>query len=357
MGERIVRILAFPFWQDNPYLNQLYLDATARGILIEHVRRFDILISQIETAGRGDVLHLNWTSPIVQPAASDREAIERLRQFEGAVDDALERGMRLIWTVHNKLPHETRHLDQELELVRFIVDRAHVIHVISPSTTDAVSDLYALDPAKTVSVPHSSYWGVYDHAADRSYWRARLGLDDDDVALLFLGQMRPYKGIAELLDAIERLTRADPRFVLLLAGKTTDEDRETIDALIPKGARVIREHRFVPDDEMPLWLRAGDISVLPYRNVLNSGSIALAATFGLPVVVPEQPSLRYDFGDQDWAWFYPQEAGGDGIAELILSSSERLLASGPSAARWASAYTPYDMSRRFSAEVLARLER
>ncbi|MEZ4597387.1 MAG: glycosyltransferase [Chloroflexota bacterium] len=42
----------------------------------------------------------------------------------------------------------------------------------------------------------------------------------------------------------------------------------------------------VPDDRMQVFLRAADVMVLPYRDVLTSGSAILAMTFGLPVVAP-----------------------------------------------------------------------
>ena len=47
----------------------------------------------------------------------------------------------------------------------------------------------------------------------------------------------------------------------------------------------------IPASEMPVYLRAADAVVLPYRRTLNSGVLLLAYTFGLPVVAPRVPGI------------------------------------------------------------------
>ncbi len=346
------RMVVFPFWTDNPYLNQLYLAPIAQGLEITRVSAFDGLLAELATLAAGDLVHLHWTGPIVQRGETEVEGRERRLTFQAAVDAAIDRGARLIWTVHNAFPHEMRYRNEELELIRFLDARASTIHVLSPSTADVVRVDYSLDESKIVSVPHSSYWGVYDQTIGRAESRALLGLADDDLAIVFVGQMRPYKGIDELLATIGVLVQRDPRYTLIMAGKTSDDDVRTIDDLVPANARVYREHRFIPDEEVPRWLCAGDVAVLPYRNVLNSGSIFLAATFGLPVVVPDQPSLRHDFGAEPWVTFAASDGGPTAIADAVERALNHRETAGRSAEAWARTHTPWAMSRRFAADVI-----
>jgi glycosyltransferase involved in cell wall biosynthesis len=50
--------------------------------------------------------------------------------------------------------------------------------------------------------------------------------------------------------------------------------------------RVTLEPRFVPSEEVQIYLNAADIAVLPYRQITTSGAALLAFSFGLPVIAP-----------------------------------------------------------------------
>ena len=54
----------------------------------------------------------------------------------------------------------------------------------------------------------------------------------------------------------------------------------------------------VPDDRMQVYLRAADAVVLPYRDVLTSGSAILAMTFGQPVIAPAIGCLPESLGSE-----------------------------------------------------------
>ena len=43
---------------------------------------------------------------------------------------------------------------------------------------------------------------------------------------------------------------------------------------------------FVPDDELPVLLAAADAVVLPFRDILTSGSAILAMSYGRAVIAP-----------------------------------------------------------------------
>lgn len=163
--------------------------------------------------------------------------------------------------------------------------------------------------------------------------------------------MRPYKGLDVLVEAVRRLEPA-ARPVLLLAGRTSDHDRVEIDRLLGDDLRAVREHVHVDDVDVQRWFRAADTAVFPYRRVLNSGSLHLAASFGVPSVLPDEAHLRAEFGDERWIrWFDTSDAasslaallrGPDGGAESAEEFSRRL--------------APFARSRRY-AELLDEVRR
>lgn len=348
------RIYSFPHWTDNPFVNLLYVDAQSQGWQVVGSRLLEHFVRVVSESSVGDVIHVHWTSPIVQRGKDAHDAAQRRAVFEEAITQARARGTRVVWSIHNVVPHDADFLDEELALARFLSDVSTRIHILSSRTREIVADRYPLDPAALVRVPHSSYWGVYDQNVSREEARDHFGLSASDVVVGFLGQLRPYKGADTLIRAVELLQSTHPSVVLMLGGKTHPDDIGAFDRLVAPLTRVIRSHSFVSDDELPLWMRAFDIMALPYRAVLNSGSIALAATYGVPVVTPAQAGFAADFSDQSWVTTYDADAES-GVVALSDGLSRRLTAGtspDPMAASWARSHTPFEMSKAFTDTVL-----
>jgi glycosyltransferase involved in cell wall biosynthesis len=348
------RIYSFPHWTDNPFVNLLYLDAQTQGWQVVGSRLLQHFVRVVSESSESDVIHVHWTSPIVQRGQDPDDAALRRMVFEEAVTAALARGTRVVWSIHNVLPHDASFVDEETALCRFLSEVATRIHILSSRTREIVGGLYPLDPDKLVRVPHSSYWGIYDQTLTRGEARDAFDLSASDVVVGFVGQLRPYKGADTLIRAVELLQQTHPSIVLMLAGKTRSEDVETFDRLVERLPRVIRFHGFVADHQLPMWMRAIDIMALPYRAVLNSGSIALAATYGVPVVTPVQAGFAADFSDESWVTTY--DATSDDDAASLADGLERRIEAGaspdPRAVSWAHTNTPFEMSKAFTDRVL-----
>ena len=74
---------------------------------------------------------------------------------------------------------------------------------------------------------------------DRSLARQRLGFTPDDVVLAFLGTVRPHKGLASVLAAIDAV--GDPRLKLLVAGTIADPAMQQALRARQDGRVVLRE--------------------------------------------------------------------------------------------------------------------
>ena len=129
--------------------------------------------------------------------------------------------------------------------------------------------------------------------------KRRLGLREDEKAILFLGRIVPYKGIEYLLQAF-RLLLADKKakYRLIVAGepkKGSEEYLHEIQGSVRRDfdqGQVILRMQFIPDDEMELYLKGADVLVLPYKEIFQSGVLFLAYPFGLPVVATDVGSFR-----------------------------------------------------------------
>lgn len=344
------RLLAFPAWRDNPYLNLLYLATRGAGWDVQGTTSLDEVLERVPSFSRGDVVHVHWTQPVCQNAADEAAAAQRVKDFVGVLTKARGRGVHVLWTVHNTLPHELRFRELEVELCERIAALATRVLQINSHTLEAAADEYALPAEKVVTLPHASYVGVYPAWITREEARARLRVPATSPTVGFVGQIRPYKGITTLLEATGRLAQEVDDVTLLLAGKTREDVMPDIQAALPSTVRAVRHHDFVEETDLQVWFRAADVMVFPYERVLNSGSLFLSATMGRPCILPSEPHLVAEFADEPWVSFYE---AGEGAPERLARAIREALATAqltsPAAEAFARRYTPYGMSRDFRA--------
>ncbi|MGI9823148.1 glycosyltransferase [Agromyces sp. Marseille-Q5079] len=321
------KVLVFPAWRDNPYLNLLSLAPRAAGFEFSGVTVYESLVQSVGRLESGDVLHVHWTTPILQRRRTDADAWAGLAEFTSILDDLRGRGVRIIWTVHNRLPHELAHREPEIALHRLLAERSDVIHVMAPATPQVLAEVCELPADRVRTIAHPSYLGVYGAPPARGAARAGLGLGADERTVLFLGQMRPYKGLGTLLSAMRVLAeRGDPVPTLLLAGSATAEAQAEITAALPTEVKAVTRFEFVPDAEVGTWFAAADLAVFPYTSILNSGSLHLSAAFDVPVLLPGEPHLVEQFGDEPWVGFFdladPVESMATAITDALATSAE-----------------------------------
>jgi glycosyltransferase involved in cell wall biosynthesis len=118
---------------------------------------------------------------------------------------------------------------------------------------------------------------------DRADARKRLAIDGPLV--LFLGLIRPYKGIDVLFEAAPRIV-AGTGARIALVGEVFPDSREEVERLmrLPIAENVTLVDRYVTEEEMDLWLAACDVVVCPYRKNSGSGIAARAIAAHRPVV-------------------------------------------------------------------------
>ncbi len=146
---------------------------------------------------------------------------------------------------------------------------------------------YKMTERPTVIAPH----GPYDQYVASESTNGHVERSHDGGAicrLLYLGVIRPFKGVEDLVAAFELLSDSDAkRFSLTIVGETWEG--WTLPAeMIERSSR--REsisfiNRYVSDEEVGDFFGSADVVVLPYHRSSASGPLHLAMAHGLPVVV------------------------------------------------------------------------
>lgn len=173
-------------------------------------------------------------------------------------------------------------------------------------------------------VPHGSFVGVYPNELDSIEARHRLGLEHDLRVFVFVGGLRPNKGLDELIRVFSSLPGENLR--LIIAGKPwpPPQYQQLLHVLAEQDPRVRLVPGFIPEDQLQLYLKAADIVVLPFDAVLTSSSVVLAMSFARPVVVPEMGCLG-DLVTSDVGVLYDPSSAGS-LRDALLQCTQLDLA-------------------------------
>ena len=313
------------FWPDysraNPYQHLLYREAsetceiTAGPIaaaldLLEHAPKSGPVI-----------FHLHWTNFLFLEQESATAARVGAATFLENLQRFRELGGRVVWTVHNLISHESPYIDEEADLIRRVIEIADVVHFHSAASVKEMTASFPIPDRKIWIAPHGSYEGVYDDHVDHATAREILGLAPDDEVLLHAGQLRPYKGLDDLIAAFRALLPNRPKLRLLIAGEAKYDILGSLEAPLSEveAARLTLVDRFLDDQELQVFYRAADVAVFPYKSILTSGSMLLSLTFGTPAIIPDVGMTRGVLGDGEGGRVYdPREP--DALSKAIVSS-------------------------------------
>jgi beta-1,4-mannosyltransferase len=314
-------VLARPAFENrrvNPYNFLLYGALRARGLRVDEYFAHRAL-------GRYDIFHVHWPESTFNETLI--EALVTTRALLAGIDWVRARGAKLFWTVHNLRAHERKFQAAEQRFLGEFTARIDGLIALSSASVGPIRERFPeLGRCPLSIVPHHHYAEEYRCALDRAQARARLGIESNARVLLFFGRIAGYKGLPMLLDAVRGMAEGEHGPLrLLIAGGV--KDARAADGLTKAAAldpRVKLHLAFLERDEVGCYLRACDLVVLPYVEILNSGSALLAQSFERPVLMPRTgafPDLEEQFGSE---FVLGYEQLGSAVIERALEHAVRL---------------------------------
>jgi len=210
---------------------------------------------------------------------------------------------KIAQTLHNIHRHEPYHkeIDHKAQLILF--RHAEFIRVFHQGTIEKVKASWKIDTDKFIIQPEGSYVGYYPNQVSKSDARTELGFDLQDFILLYLGSIRPYKGILDLIDNFK--TYRKDNWKLIIAGYPYD--RNYTDLVKNRCENLSEISLYLghqPEERLQYYFNASDVVASPFRQIENSGSVILAMGFQRPVIAPKmgvlierlksQPELLYE---------------------------------------------------------------
>jgi glycosyltransferase involved in cell wall biosynthesis len=223
---------------------------------------------------RGEVVHAQWWSYILAPVYATVLAIAKLR------------GKRTLLTLHNVYPHERAWWKRALHRAVFFLGDRFIVH--SEDNRESLGRVYRSAANTTSVIRHGILTLTSREGVSTTDARRRLGIPARDRTMLYFGNIRPYKGLNDLLRALPEVLAACPSTTLVIAGKPWTNwqplGRLIDDLGVRSRVRLFLD--FVPAAEVEPFFAAADVVVLPYTQFdAQSGVGALALSFRKPLVV------------------------------------------------------------------------
>lgn len=315
---RPLRVVHLPFYDENGYQPLLEAALKRRGIEVLRGGGGGNFFRSAMFRWQADVLHFHWLHPYLL-RRSRLATLLRASRFLAEVALIKQRGIRVVWTVHNLQNHDRHQAGLERWFTRQFARLADRVIVHCAAAGDDAQRLFGVAADRVAVIPHGNFAGCYPNTLSAAEARQRLELGPSDLIYLFLGRIEPYKGVLELVRHFRAFDVPEAR--LVIAGRPARDDVvPAIEAAIGADRRIRFRPGFVPDSDIQTYMKAADAVVFPYRDVLTSGAVVLAMSFGRTCLAPSRGCI-------------PETLGSDGGYLFTIDDPEGLA----KALRWAHA--------------------
>lgn len=323
---KTISILAWPHWPDNPY----------QVMLAQSLERIGVKVTVAQSGSRSlrtaikqqahDCIHFHTLYYLFVAPTSFQAWLRSLRAIFWLLTLRL-RGENLIWTVHDLQNHNNQNPRVDWFFCFCFARIAQGIILHSERIKQQFRHRFRFSADhKLYVIPHGHYLDYYPNHIQPAEARHHLKLENDQLTFLFLGLIRPYKGVPELISAFQGLPQVSIQ--LAIAGKPASVDLgQQIAESIKDDHNIHFWPTYIEADQIQDYMNAADVVVFPYRRVLTSGSIILAMSFGRACIAPQQGGIE-DVLDSSGAFLYdPKEPGGLVQAMQAAVMKQDLLAS------------------------------
>ncbi len=279
-----------------------------------------------------DIVHIQWPESLCPGVEPQQEHISRLREQLAK----LKPHARIVVTVHNLSVHY-RHSAAFDALYRTVFEAADAFVHFSDYSIELIHQSYyeVAEGKPHIQIPHGNY-ECFGNAPTQLSARKQLNLPSHKTILLVFGQLRAFEEFALARSAIKHWPV--PEKTLLICGRLPVRPlsmrlsrlmlhivgglRTFVLLLRSKLTRnLILHEKRVAADEVAAYCTAADIFLIPRKEILNSGNIALGFTYGKVVVGPDVGNVGEILKRHENPVFDP-----DSIDSLISALSKALVA-------------------------------
>lgn len=278
-------VMFFPDWSKrNPYQKLLYASLAKNfGVRVKGYKE-QLLCTELLQKNRDkfSCIHLHWLNVFMDYSRDDGAD-----EFIAKLEQAKSLGYKIIYTAHNIVSHDSQFKERERTFRRRAIQYFDYVLVHGEFAKQRLVNEVDVDPFKVSIVPHGTYEGYYPNYVNQKIARDRFEIKDDEFVFLFFGNIKGYKGVAQLLESYEKVSQLHGKMRLIIAGRIFEEETGArIEEFVKNDSSIIFHSGFIEESDAQYYFNAADIVVLPYKRILTSGAALLSFSYHKPVIAP-----------------------------------------------------------------------
>ena len=220
------------------------------------------------------------------------------------------KGCKIVHTLHNMSNHAQLQPKVEQKYYAKFLKQVDRIRVYDESTKQSAAEQFQIPLEKIKVIADVPYHHFYKNECNKEEARQKLRIDSNAFVYLYLGAIKPYKGVPQLITTFGEMKEQND--LLIIAGKP--EKPSDIDAInkAAKGTNQLRlELGFIADDQIQYYMNAADVCVFPFKKIEHSGSVDLAMGFKKTIISKRTPLLSSFLSAQKNLLFDDEKQIGD----------------------------------------------
>ncbi len=251
-----------------------------------------------------DVFHVQWWSLPLLPVTLAMIILMKLR------------GKRIVVTVHNILPHESKGVF--VSATKAVCRFADRVLVHGKNNVRQFIAHYGI-PETTVRNVAIGMNACISKLIPMQEARRELRIPQTTRTILSFGIIRPYKGVSDLLEALPKVASEVPEVRLIIAGKPWTDwapYQARIDEL-NLAERLDLHLDYIPTEKVPVFFASADVVVVPYTHFNAQSAVAAQSiSFKRPTIVSDVGGLP-ECVDNDPNWIVPP-SDPDALAARLI---------------------------------------
>lgn len=318
-----IRLIFLPYSanNNNPYQDQLSNHLEEIGIKVEGSKSNDFFSLLAFNRSQPQILHLHWLHSFFTKTTFIKSLLSSIVFLCQLIILRLL-GIRIVWTVHNLKNHNNKYIRLDYICTKIVAKLSHAVIAHCEKAKEEIISTFSLSNCdKVFVVPHGNYVNCYENKVSREQARHTLGISESTTVVLFFGLIRLYKGVLELIGTFNQLSVKEAK--LIIVGKVWNDNLGQGELLKQKAlenGHIDFIPGFVPDEKIQLYMNACDVVVFPYRDILTSGAVLLAMSFGKACIAPNIGCIG-EVLDSGGAFLYNPESE-EGLSRAIKESIE-----------------------------------
>lgn len=319
-----LKVIFQPYWNDNPYQKLLIKHLADLGVDWKGERLTSLLVK----GKLPDVVHLHWLHAFFV-APNNLKSYIKLAKLISRLLILKLIGVKIVWTAHNLKDHDNRNPALDRVCTNLVVKLSDAVITHSETAKSTLVKKFNMrNNDKVYIVPHGNYIGYYENKVTRMEARKAIGIPHSSLCLLFMGLIRPYKGVPKLIKDFKKIQHGDAQ--LIITGKVSDVlEREWIEQEA-KGQDAIKFlPGYVADQQIQLYMNACDAVVFPYGEIFTSGAMLMAMSFSRACIAPAKGCINEILNNSGAILYDPESENGlEQAIKFAIQQKDQLIGMG-----------------------------